>query len=306
VALSPSDLAAAVSGLSTIGAAASTVVPINQATQNPLANIGGGAGAAIVTSGLGGNGGGIGTSTLIYPADLAMYYFLMNIQTISSFSNIPAGVSLGGNTAGTLSSNGAIALPLPKRIMCDHVVTWEEKSLTELFTLGATESQLGKLTQSIFGATVNQFMVMMLRGPEFRELQFTWHFSPKTAEESATLRDIISKINASMAPDLSFADENAASVVWTLPQVFLNSFNYAGAMPSANVTPPSRNLSDWTYYMKPAVCAAARFDYTPQNVWASYAATKAPESVDITLIFKELYYWLNGDNFGPTTSVMGP
>ena len=44
--------------------------------------------------------------------------------------------------------------------------------------------------------------------------------------------------------------------------------------------------------MKKSVLESCVFNYTPNNQWASFGATKAPTSIEMRLQFLELEFWL--------------
>src|SRR6185369_16469526 len=131
------------------------------------------------------------------------------------------------------------------------------------------------------GMAINNFLTVMLEGPQYKTRQFHWRFSPKSAQESEELRKAIVFLNESMAPDLFGSSGNVlGSAFFTWPKVFRVEFSYLGG----------RDLSRQLFKMKPMVLTGAQFNYAPQGIPAFHAGTSAPAFVDISLAFLELEY----------------
>jgi hypothetical protein len=244
-----------------------------------------------------------GTSSVFrYPDDTPPYYFKMRIQRYQR---------AGWLSIGRLDPEATIILPLPQKMVDDHQVEYELVALQELGlvmngvpnntadALAGLGAQLGhdltgrggQALAQYWGYAINNFLTVMLKGPTYKRRDFVWHVSPKTEQESIHLRDIISLINRSMSPALP-ATLGSAFFAW--PRIFFPSLEFSGPIGGG-----SRDLGDWTFHMKPSVIVDASFDYTPSNVWAAYAPTRAPESVVIRLTFLELEYWLRDSDWGP-------
>lgn len=130
------------------------------------------------------------------------------------------------------------------------------------------------------GISVNDFMTVMFRGPNYHRRDFMWRFSPRSAAEADALRRAILILKTAAAPSLA-GFTGSAFFGW--PRIFQVEFR--------NVD-PNVDMGLNTFRMKPAVCTDVSVNYTPDGVWAPNRAQK-PQSVEIRLAFLELEYWLN-------------
>lgn len=133
------------------------------------------------------------------------------------------------------------------------------------------------------GIATNDFMTVMLKGPDYKRRDFIWRFSPKNSKETYSLQAIIKLINNAMAPSLI---GGTSSTFFRWPRVWRPKFVYG--------TDPDL-LGAMTFFMRPSVVTDFSVNYTPNNVYSPFAKTKGPSSVDIHMTFLELEYWLSGD-----------
>lgn len=125
------------------------------------------------------------------------------------------------------------------------------------------------------GYATNQFFVVLMRGPTYKEYTFHWRLMPRNAAESNTIRNIITTLNNAAAVGLT-----DSKLFWKFPQVARLSF-----VPN----------SSYLFKFKPAVIESIQANYAPQGSPAFYHQTGAPEAIDLTIVFKEMEYWLSGD-----------
>lgn len=159
-------------------------------------------------------------------------------------------------------------------------------TLRTLGNVGDVGRGIGNGILAAAGLAVNQFLTVMLKGPQYKSRQFSWRFSPRNSLESKRLQEAIMLLNNSMAPGIS---TTFGSAFFTWPKIFQVQFSYA----------LGRDLGLVTFRMKPSVLKAASFDYTPSGMPAFYAGSSAPEGVNVTLVFDELEFWVNGRNGEP-------
>lgn len=260
----------------------------------------------------------IGITDLRYPLDLPPYWMSLKVQNYSRTS---------WNSIGVLVTDGAVSFPMADGLIDAHSIAYEEVPLgwaggavlgfqtpsqDQLNQIGLQQTATGALMRAgvaaadaiggsvikggvsgalaKFGLAVNQFLVVMLRGPTYKVRQFQWHFSPKDSSETEALRKIEMNLNNWMAPNISSV---AGSAFFTFPKVFRVSFNFA---PSVGA---KKDLGRYIFTMKPAVLTDAIFDYAPRRVPSfnrpDGTIGPGPESVLVQLTFKELEYWLAGD-----------
>ena len=150
--------------------------------------------------------------------------------------------------------------------------------LANLFT---TNSETAGNILGVLGYSPNQFLTILLKGPQYKRHQFLWKFSPRNATESRNLRLIIQSLNNWKAPGLTLG-----GALFTFPKIF-----------SIAILPNS----SFMYKFKPAVLEDITIDYMGSGTPAFYRASpetgglNAPESVSISMSFIELEYWMSGD-----------
>lgn len=245
------------------------------------------------------------TKTMQYPSDIGRYY--MSLQ-VSDYSR--KGTDLFSVHLDTVS---IIRLPLPKQMVDHSGVTYEQKELSTFvggLTSAAMDAVAGKGSASSFlnglagaagalgigaagwvqsktgipaedllrattGLAPNQFLTVLLKGPQYKKHQFSWTFSPRNKAESESLRKIIANLNEYKAPGLA-----GGGMFFTFPKVFELSF-----------APTPRML----YRFLPAVIEDMTVNYAP-SAPAFYTGTDAPSAIELTLNFLELEFWLSGRN----------
>lgn len=144
--------------------------------------------------------------------------------------------------------------------------------------LGATAiagtGEGGRAASALTGYAPNQFLTVLLQGPAYKRFSLSWKFSPKTPQESETLRQIIKYINNSKSPTLT-----GGGALFGFPDIF-----ELGFYPNA----------DYLYKFKPAVLEALTINYAGSGTPTFYRGRGAPESVEVIMNFFELEFWLNG------------
>lgn len=152
-------------------------------------------------------------------------------------------------------------------------------------TLGG--GSLGNAFSSVTGYSPNQFLTVLLKGPSYKKHNFHWLLSPRNAQESQNLNNIINLLNNSMAPAMS------TNALWfSFPKIFSIAF-----MPN----------SQYLMKFKPAVLTDFIVDYTagggPSFYRSGNDGLNAPTVVDLRMVFHELEFWTAGNfslNNNPT------
>lgn len=257
------------------------------------------------------NTGGIGVWK--FPLDTPMYYMSLGINDYVRASWLDIG---------TLAISNTIILPFPMKLVDATQVQYERTPLgfpgviAETLQIDAMNALKGSSTgqtssagilppgvkataesvlagissgvQAATGVAMNEFLTIMLKGPSYKQHEFSWSLSPKDPGEAGVLQTIITLLKDAMAPGLS-SDLGAAFFTW--PKIFQIQLNYAG---------PNSDMGFYTFRMKPSVLTDAVFDFTPGNQWAAHYPTfqtnssPTPFGVDVRLEFMELELWLAG------------
>lgn len=157
---------------------------------------------------------------------------------------------------------------------------------------------------SAIGYSPNQFLTILLRGPQYKRFDFSWNFSPRNIGESQRLNQILNRLHNAAAPSLSFTN-----ILFKFPKIFQISF-----MPN----------SQYLVKFKPAALTDIITDYTGAGQPSFYrqmdsgSGLNAPTHVNVTLRFLELEFWLSGNwqnstsptdthntNAGDNTNILG-
>lgn len=165
----------------------------------------------------------------------------------------------------------------------------------------AVGANLSGLAQVLGGYSPNQFLTILLQGPTYKRYRFEWLLSPKNEQESISLKDMVRYLNNYMAPGLALGGG-----IFTFPKVFKPA-----------IMPNSRYM----YKFKPSVLESMTINYTGGGQAAFFRQSanlgdggSPPESLQLSLSFLELEFWLTGDykdtndpfdTIGPRTSGTG-
>lgn len=233
---------------------------------------------------------------LAFPSDLPQkYHMIFGISAYKrtqSLTQINRGVSL----------NSTVRLPMPRQITDSQAVQYntEELGLTgalgdavagtvaggdKMAALGqagasVVSSALGggdvsKAVQAFTGLAPNQFLTVLLKGPQYKKHQFSWLLAPRSRRETMIIRQIIATFNDAMAVGLTSWGGNA---IWTFPKV---------------ITPAFTN-QDMLFKFKPCVLETFQVNYAPSGAPAFYTGTGGPDAVEISMNLLELEFWLAG------------
>lgn len=242
---------------------------------------------------------------LQFPLDRSeKYHMSLGISDYSRSMNSLMQVSAN------FSQTGNIILPMPQQMVDSHSVSYEQKAIGQ-FTGAATEtagsvlgmdgvgavtnfvqSAIAGLSQTMAnafgsvnfnaadaarattGMAPNQFLTVLLQGPQYKKYEFSWKLSPRNEAESEQIRKIIVTLNKSMAPGL-----DGTQAFFTFPKIFKVSFSNSGVL----------------YRFKPSVLENMTINYAPSGAPAFYSRTGAPDTVELRLQFLEIEFWLNND-----------
>ena len=255
-------------------------------------------------------------NNLQFPADRGKYYMTLGLNTYQR-----GGGNLMSVILGSLTTEGNIILPLPQQMVDSHSVNYEQQEIGQ-FTGAATETISGVLGRSLTnieqgsknlvaaigtaagkafdqltggnvtgaaraltGLAPNQFLTVLLKGPQYKKHSFTWKLSPRNPAESESIRYIIETLNNAMAPGIS-----GGRGFFKFPKVVALSF-----MPNSNVL----------YRFKPCIIENMTVNYAPSGAPAFYRRTEAPDTVELKLDFMELEFWLAGDFGGNSINTSG-
>jgi hypothetical protein len=252
--------------------------------------------------------------TLAYPLDTPKYIMTF---TLSEYTRQNL------NTVGTFRDSGypGIIMPLPQQLVNNDQVLWQE---VEIGTLPgvvvnglATAAQGGQVVgqnaagaagllgisavagalslpvggggsdavEAMLGFSPNQFVTMLMRGPQYKRHSFSWELSPTNYEEANILREIIKIFRNAMAPNV-FGTFGGAPIVWTFPKIF-----YIRLYPN----------SKFMYKFKPAVCDHFTVNYSPGSRPAfskngtGTIGDNPPANIQIVAHFIELEFWIEGN-----------
>jgi hypothetical protein len=120
------------------------------------------------------------------------------------------------------------------------------------------------------GYAINPQMEVIFTQMDFRRFQFDFTFTPKTAAESKTVRDIIKSFRLNAAPNL----HGGGGRYFDIPSVFQIEYMHLGKR--------NENLHKFA----PCVLETIMVDYAPEVGWVTYE-DGMPVKTRLTLQFKE-------------------
>ena len=158
-----------------------------------------------------------------------------------------------------------------------------EVARTGVSTVGSAIglADMGGQLIGLGGYAPNQFLTVMLKGPQFKKYSFSWVLSPDNPQEAVNIKNIIKTLNKSRATDLT-----GMNLFFKFPKIFQLSF---------------KPDDEYLYQFKPAVMEHFVVDYfggrAPSFLKANASTNNKnpPESVIITASFLELEFWLAKD-----------
>jgi hypothetical protein len=240
---------------------------------------------------------------LQFPQDLPKEYIKLRLQDFTF------GLGFGGLTTGATGAGTTIFLPMPKQLVDTHSVGYKQEAigsvtgeLANAIAGGGQDTRGGSIVNALVsgaaqavgnivkegigldpvnaglakaGLAPNQFLTVMLTGPQYKKHELSWTLSPRNKKESELIRKIIEKFNNAMAPTLS-------GPFFTHPKVVTPSFTNSNVL----------------YRFKPCVIETMSVNYAPSGAPSFYAKTAAPDSVEIRLSLLEIEFWLSGQFTG--------
>lgn len=152
---------------------------------------------------------------------------------------------------------------------------------TALNTIGINAGNIYEQIVGLAGYAPNQFLTIMLKGPQFKKYSFSWVLSPNNPTEARNIKNIIKTLNKARAVDLT---DNG--LFFKFPKIFQLAF---------------KPDDEYLYQFKPSVMEHFIVDYfsgKPPTFLKSDVSTNGknpPESVTITASFMDLEFWLAKD-----------
>jgi len=242
-----------------------------------------------------------GYGILRFPPDGGVYYMSLMISayqrpsmlvpvTLQSTATIclPVPANLTDATSiqfNTVSRNVAVAAILESQAMGGPGGPGIEGTL-----LTATQGGLstvvgggGSAAAQALGQASNPFLTVIFESPAFKEHSFIWKFSPKNAQESTTVKQIINTLKYHQLPGLGAG----GGAFLTYPDLF---------------QPVLYPNSDSLYLFAPCVLKDCVVNYAPAGKPAFFQGTQAPAEIELKLTFMEVQLWMK--NYYPTQNVV--
>lgn len=126
-----------------------------------------------------------------------------------------------------------------------------------------------------FGYALNPQMEVLFTSMGFRTFQFDFTFTPKSAEEAATVRDIIKMFRYHAAPEIDSTSKNTSGRYFIVPSMFKIEYRH---MEERN-----ENLHKFA----PCALTTVQVDYAPEVGWVAHH-DGMPVKTRMTLQFKEV------------------
>ena len=163
--------------------------------------------------------------------------------------------------------------------------------------------------QQQYGATVNPNEALTLQGAPLRSWSFRWLFIPHDEEESIQIQQLVRQLKARSLPFVARSADGATNPTGLLgyPQICVINMYPWDSGTSYNT------FFEWTdqsiVKIKRTMITGVNVQYNSQGTPAFFRGTNNPVSVDLTISFKEIEYFLAEDEAAPgytTRSVATP
>lgn len=182
-------------------------------------------------------------------------------------------------------------LPISERLSDTQTQRWKEAQLGQgtvssigsalssavpgSGAIGGVISDVAALTSITTGLSINEFIAIKYEGPSFKTYTITWTLSPNTPTIARNIKDFLRTVNGFVAP-------KKISLLWDYPKIFKLELN------KNNSENPNM------YKFKPAVCTNINVNYSGSDI-PTFLPDGHPETVRVTMQFKELVYWTRED-----------
>lgn len=245
---------------------------------------------------------------LQYPRNLGKYYMSMKFRQY---------VRQAPQVQTTYKFDNAILLPVPRKLgeefnmqvstqalglvggAADIIQTTssgagEDYSPTQAFVFAAMTQAVGALASgasqygggnisdalySYIGSVPNPHFAALFNGVDLRKFDFEWTFSPRNAEESIIIQEIVEKLKQNSLP--AFSTLGTPVLQYPLMcQIELEPWNGDGA--------------DLIRF-KPALLESVKVNYSPNGIPSFFAGTNLPSFIQISLSFVETTYFTSND-----------
>lgn len=153
--------------------------------------------------------------------------------------------------------------------------------------------------QQQFGATVNPNEALTLQGVPLRSWSFRWLFIPHDEEESIQVQQLVRQLKARSLPFVARSSDGATNPTGLLgyPQICLINMYPWDSGTSYN------KFFEWTdqsiVKIKRTMITGVNVQYNSQGTPAFFRGTNNPVSIDLTISFKEIEYFLAEDEAAP-------
>jgi len=169
----------------------------------------------------------------------------------------------GSDISSTLSNIGNAVKDNGIAALAGGALAGGLNALTSNFPSVNQALQLGGLAQ-------NPFMTMLFQNPEYKTHSFSWTLTPRNAQESSIIADIIKTFKSNMLPTLS-----GGGLFFGYPNVALISLHPA---------------EEFLYSFKRCAILGVSVDFTP-NGPSFFQKAPAPTQVILSVAFQEIEYW---------------
>jgi hypothetical protein len=229
-----------------------------------------------------------------------------NFATQIQFVQYSSNYATGGTSS---TPTGGILLPLPERINDVQTITWEAESATQVAASVASAGanallntpllsavapaagvglsavsgiagavgnpnsvggQVLGIAGAYFGITVNPFLWMLFKSPNFKEHQLSWILTPNNEQDSIQLKNIIDSFKYNSLPETDFLigmKYPCIALVSLLPNDIFGNFKF-----------------------KPCAVTSVSVDYSAGGV-PSFFNNGAPTTVRLSVTLKEIQIW---------------
>lgn len=228
-----------------------------------------------------GQGFGPGVSSLSVKEAESKGFWGSTFDTLSAIGTTAKNVVSGGPRTKS-SASASIALYMPETLNFNYEASYNDTaslsgaagSLTGGLgqtVSGVIQNEAARLALNAAGYVFNQQRQVLFDGINFRDYNMNFTFTPSSAKETETVKEIIKLFRKHAAPEIG----GVGGFFFTPPSIFNVSFKYAGKQ------------NNYINLLKKSVLKTVNVNYAP-NGWAAFEGSAAPVQTTLELQFQEI------------------
>lgn len=230
-------------------------------------------------------------SPLLYTVDLPLPTELTDAQKASyKETNMGAIGNIMNNGLNKGSTGTIMALGMTGvEAIADKLASVFPKGVQE--NTGITADNLMNAVEQYLGVAPNPNPSVLFKGPELRDINFSWQFNPRNKVESMRIRKAIQKMKSSALPATTFGTDTG---LLRYPHIAM--LNFYPWDKSSVVEDGTYGWSETSFLrIKRCVISNITSNYAPTGAPSFFAGSHEPTFIQLNISLKEIEFFVAGD-----------